>query len=159
MIFVTVGSQKFPFDRLIRQVDRMAEDRTITGEVVVQTGHSGYVPRFCRGRAFYDREEFGALLERCDILITHGGAGTMVEAAKRGKRIVAVPRLARYAEHVDDHQLELTGRFHALKLVYACPETEGLAEALRWVQGHRPAPFCSNTEAFLASLDGFLNSL
>ena len=105
MIFVTVGSQKFPFDRLIRQVDRMAEDRTITGEVVVQTGHSGYVPRFCRGRAFYDREEFGALLERCDILITHGGAGTMVEAAKRGKRIVAVPRLARYAEHVDDHQL------------------------------------------------------
>lgn len=41
MIFVTVGSQKFPFDRLIRQVDRMAEDRTITGEVVVQTGHSG----------------------------------------------------------------------------------------------------------------------
>ena len=135
MIFVTVGSQKFPFDRLIRQVDRMAEDRTITGEVVVQTGHSGYVPRFCRGRAFYDREEFGALLERCDILITHGGAGTMVEAAKQGKRIVAVPRLARYAEHVDDHQLELTGRFHALKLVYACPETEGLAEALRWVRG------------------------
>ena len=119
MIFVTVGSQKFPFDRLIRQVDRMAEDRTITGEVVVQTGHSGYVPRFCRGRAFYDREEFGALLERCDILITHGGAGTMIDAIRRGKKIIAVPRLARYGEHVDDHQMELTQRFHEMGLVCA----------------------------------------
>ena len=153
MIVVTVGSQKFPFDRLIRQVDRMAEDRTITGEVVVQTGHSGYVPRFCRGRAFYDREEFGALLERCDILITHGGAGTMVEAAKQGKRIVAVPRLARYGEHVDDHQLELTEQLHKMNLVYACRDTEDLPEALRAVRDQSPARFSSNTEAFLRALD------
>ena len=158
MIFVTVGSQKFPFDRLIKKVDQMIRERLIEEEVFIQTGTSTCLP-CCGCQAFCQRDLFDRLLETCDILITHGGAGTMVEAAKQGKRIVAVPRLARYAEHVDDHQLELTGRFHALKLVYACPETEGLAEALRWVRGHRPAPFCSNTEAFLASLDGFLNSL
>lgn len=159
MIFVTVGSQKFPFDRLLRQVDRMAEDRTITGEVVVQTGHSGYVPRFCRGRAFYDREEFGALLERCDILITHGGAGTMVDAAKRGKRTVAVPRLARYGEHVDDHQLELTEQLHSMNLVYACPDVEHLPEALRAVRDRSFARFTSHTEAFLRAIDGDIRAL
>lgn len=159
MIFVTVGSQKFPFDRLLRQVDRLAEHRIITEEVAVQTGHSGYLPRFCQSQTFYNREEFSALLERCDVLITHGGAGTMVEAAKRGKRTVVVPRLARYGEHVDDHQLELTRRLHALGLVYACLEAEGLGEALRWVRDHRPAPFHANTEMFLGSLDGFLRTL
>ena len=159
MIFVTVGSQKFPFDRLLRQVDRMAKGRIVTEEVVVQSGHGGYAPRVCRARAFYDREEFGALLEACDVLIAHGGAGTMVEAAKRGKRTVAVPRLARYGEHVDDHQLELVRRLHQLGLVYACLEVEELGEALRWVRSHPPKPFRSNTEAFLASLDQFLGAL
>ena len=41
MIFVTVGSQKFPFERLLKQVDRMVESRIITEEVVAQAGHSG----------------------------------------------------------------------------------------------------------------------
>lgn len=158
MVFVTVGSQKFPFDRLIQKVDQMIRAGLIQEEVFIQTGTGKYVPS-CRHQAFCRQEHFQELMAACGILITHGGAGTMVDAVKRGKKTIVVPRLARYGEHVDDHQLELTGRFHALKLVYACPETVGLAEALRWVRGHRPAPFCSNTEAFLASLDGFLNSL
>ena len=62
-------------------------------------------------------------------------------------------------QYVDDHQLELTQRFHEMGLVCACPEVERLAEALQWVQDYRPAPFRSNTEAFLASLDAFLNAL
>lgn len=159
MIFVTVGSQKFPFDRLLKQVDRIVENRVITEKVIVQTGHSRYAPRFCRCRAFYGREEFSALLERCDVLITHGGAGTMVEAAKRGKKTVAVPRLARYGEHVDDHQLELTRRFHRMNLVHACLDLDQLPEALRTVRAHSYDTYPSNTEAFIASLEDFIRSL
>ena len=159
MIFVTVGSQKFPFDRLLKQVDRIVENRVITEKVIVQTGHSRYAPRFCRCRAFYGREEFSALLERCDVLITHGGAGTMVEAAKRGKKTVAVPRLARYGEHVDDHQLELTQRLHQLKLIRACPDVELLPQALLDLREQSFEPFRSNTEVFLASLDRCIRSL
>jgi len=158
MIFVTVGSQKFPFDRLLKQVDRIVENRVITEKVIVQTGHSRYAPRFCHCRAFYGREEFSALLERCDVLITHGGAGTMVEAAKREKKTVAVPRLARYGEHVDDHQLELTERLHRMNLIYACPDVEDLPEALRAVRDQCPARFPSNTEAFIQVIDGDIRS-
>lgn len=53
------------------------------------------------------------------MLITHGGAGTMVNAVKRGKRVIVVPRLARYGEHVDDHQLELAKRLHGMNLLHA----------------------------------------
>ena len=135
MIFVTVGSQKFPFDRLLRQVDRMVREGLMEEEVFIQTGTSGYQPA-CPYQSFCERARFEELMETCDILIILGGAGSMVDAAKRGKRTVAVPRLARYGEHVDDHQLELVERLHEMNLVYACPEVERLPEALRAVRGH-----------------------
>lgn len=159
MIFVTVGSQKFPFDRLLKRVDEMARDRIISEEVFMQTGASGYVPGSCRHQAFYERETFAGLMESCDVLITHGGAGTMVDAVRRGKKTVVVPRLARYGEHVDDHQLELTHRFHAMNLVYACLDLDQLPEALRTVRARSYDTYPSNTEAFVASLDDFIRSL
>ena len=152
MIFVTVGSQKFPFDRLIKKVDQMLRESVLQEEVFMQTGTSGYVPA-CPHAAFCEQAQFEELLETCGILITHGGAGTMVDAAKRGKRTVAVPRLARYGEHVDDHQLELTEQLHKMNLVYACLDTEGLPEALRAVRKQSPARFLSNTEAFLRAIE------
>lgn len=158
MIFVTVGSQKFPFDRLIQRVDQMLEEGVLGEEVFIQTGTSDYAPR-CRHQPFCEREQFEELLEACSILITHGGAGTMVEAVKRGKRVVAVPRLARYGEHVDDHQLELAGRFDAMNLLCACVDIERLPEVVCDVRTRSFAKFRSNTERFLASLDGCIRTL
>jgi UDP-N-acetylglucosamine transferase subunit ALG13 len=98
-------------------------------------------------------------METCDILITHGGAGTMVDGVKLRKKVVAVPRLARYGEHVDDHQLELTARLHEMNLLCACPDVEQLPEALRDLSSRRFESFHSNTEAFLTSLDSYIRSL
>lgn len=158
MIFVTVGSQKFPFDRLIRKADQMVRTGTIKEEVFIQTGTSQYIP-LCPHQAFCGQEQFGELMETCNILITHGGAGTMVNAVKRGKKVIAVPRLARYGEHVDDHQLELTARLHEMNLLCACPDVEQLPEALRNLSSRRFESFHSNTEAFLTSLDSYIRSL
>lgn len=158
MIFVTVGSQKFPFDRLIRKVDRMVREGVIEDEVFIQTGTSQYIPA-CPHQAFCGQERFAELMASCTVLITHGGAGTMVDAVKLGKKVVAVPRLARYGEHVDDHQLELTARLHEMNLLCACPDVEQLPEALRNLSSRRFESFHSNTEAFLTSLDSYIRSL
>lgn len=159
MIFVTVGSQKFPFNRLLKKIDQMAETCIVTDEIVVQTGRNGYVPRFCRCQPFFDKEEFEILLDTCRILITHGGAATMIDAVKRRKKTVVVPRLAKYGEHVDDHQLELLGQLHKMNLVYACPDIEKLPEALREVEFRQFGEYPSNTQAFIASVDDFIRSL
>ena len=158
MIFVTVGSQKFPFDHLIRKVDQMLREGLIQEEVFIQTGASRCVPS-CPHQAFCEGEQFQTLLETCSVLITHGGAGTMVDAVKRGKRVIVVPRLARYGEHVDDHQLELAKRLHEMNLLHACLDVEQLPQALAQVRTHRFTPFQSNTQVFLASLDGYIRSL
>lgn len=158
MIFVTVGSQKFPFDRLLRTVDQMVRDQMIADEVFMQTGTSSYVP-ICRHQPFCSRELFEEMMEQCDILITHGGAGTMIDAVRMGKKVIAVPRLTRFGEHVDDHQLELTEQLHRMNLVCACLDASRLASALETVRNHRFDAFPSNTETFIASLDGYLSTL
>ena len=153
MIFVTVGSQKFQFNRLLKKVDQMAADGSIKEGVCVQTGASDFVPCNCRHQAFYDRDKFAQMVEKCSVFITHGGTGTIVDAVKRGKKAIVVPRLARYGEHVDDHQLQLLERFHELNLVYACTDVEKLPELLKGIRTHRFDTWQSNTEAFIASID------
>ena len=158
MIFVTVGSQKFPFNRLIGKIDQMIRSGFIKEDVFIQTGTSEYIP-VCPHQAFCDREHFERLMETYNMLIAHGGAGTMVDAVKRGKKVIVVPRLARYEEHVDDHQMELAVRFHEMNLIRVCLDVEQLPDMLLGLDGHSFAQFQSNTEALLTSLDGYIRSL
>ncbi len=159
MIFVTVGSQKFPFNRLIEKVDQMAGEGVIREEVLIQTGTSDYIPRHCRHRDFYDREEFKTMIDTCTVLITHGGVGTVIDAVKRGKKVVAVPRLARYGEHVDNHQLQLLEQFHRMNLIEGCRDVEKLPGALRKAKIRTYAPYPSNTQRFVASVGRYIGSL
>ena len=106
MIFVTVGSQKFPFDRLIRQLDELVADGSIPeDEIYAQYGASTYEPVHMKGERFMDRESFAHRIEQCDMLITHGGEGTVMSGIAAGKKVVAVPRYGKYGEHLNDHQL------------------------------------------------------
>ena len=159
MIFVTVGSQKFPFNRLIEKVDQMAGEGVIREEVLIQTGTSDYIPRHCRHRDFYDREELKTMIDTCTVLITHGGVGTVIDAVKRGKKVVAVPRLARYGEHVDNHQLQLLEQFHRMNLIEGCRDVEKLPGALRKAKIRTYAPYPSNTQRFVASVGRYIGSL
>lgn len=158
MIFVTVGTQKFPFDRLLRKVDQLVKERVITEEVFIQAGTADYIPSCCHCQAFYSRKEFGEMLEACNILITHGGAGTIIDAVKRKKKTIVVPRLSKYREHVDDHQLELPLRFHEMNLVYVCQDENALPHALSIIRNHEFNTYHSNTETFIASVDAFLQA-
>ena len=158
MIFVTVGTQKVPFNRLLKKVDQLARDGVITEEVFIQTGTGDYIPSCCHFQDFYGREQFGEMLETCSILITHGGAGTIIDAVKRRKKTIVVPRLSKYGEHVDDHQLELSLRFHEMNLVYTCRDENNLPDALFKVRNHEFDTYRSNTETFIESVDAFLQA-
>ena len=45
MIFITVGSQKFQFNRLLEQIDLLIENKIIKEEVFAQIGSSDYIPK------------------------------------------------------------------------------------------------------------------
>ncbi len=158
MIFVTLGSQKFQFNRLLEAVDTLVEKGDKT-EIFAQTGYSDYQPKNYKYKAFLDRQEFAAEMEKADIVITHGGTGAIIGALKKGKKIIAVPRLAKYGEHVDDHQLQIIEQFKELNLICACYDCDKLDEKLEYVRNTQFASYQSNTERIINSLEEFIDKL
>lgn len=104
MVFVTVGTHEQQFDRLVRAVDEYA---AASGEeVFVQTGYSTYEPRHCEWSRLAPFEEMRERMERADVVVTHGGPSSFIEAMAVGKVPVVVPRREEFGEHVNDHQAD-----------------------------------------------------
>ncbi|MBW3095448.1 beta(1,3)galactosyltransferase EpsH [Bifidobacterium sp. 64T4] len=157
MIFVTVGSQKFQFNRLIRKVDELVASGEITEEVFSQIGVSDYIPKHGKYSRFLNRDEFFEISGECDIVITHGGTGAIIGAVKRGKKVIAVPRLAKYKEHVDDHQLQILHQFDEMGLILPCYDVDGLPEALKQVRELTFNTYESNTDTIVHSIERFID--
>ncbi|PWG64458.1 PssE/Cps14G family polysaccharide biosynthesis glycosyltransferase [Bifidobacterium callitrichidarum] len=158
MIFITLGSQKFQFDRLLKAVDELVASGVITEPVFAQSGYSDYQPKHYEFKQFLDRDEFGVQMSKADIVITHGGTGAIIGAVKKGKKVIAVPRLAKYGEHVDDHQLQLIKEFKQMGIICACDDCSQLVDALAEVKNTTYRPFESNTQTIIDSIDGFVRS-
>lgn len=85
MIFVTTGSQKFQFNRLLQKIDLLIEEGMIREEVFAQIGVSDYQPKHYEYCRFLDREGFTGKLRECRMVITHGGTGVIIGAVNKGK--------------------------------------------------------------------------
>ena len=120
MIFLTVGTQKFQFNRLLQAVDHLIAAGTIRDTVIAQCGHSTYVPRNYQAYMFMDSEQFDQMLQHCDLLITHSGVGTILKGIAMKKKIIVVPRKKSLGEHVDNHQLEIANEFEKLGCISVC---------------------------------------
>ena len=158
-IFITLGSQKFQFNRLLKAVDELCEKGTVdAGDVFAQIGYSDYLPKNFSYKKFLDRDEFSAEMSKAEIVITHGGTGAIIGAVKKGKKVIAVPRRAKYGEHVDDHQLQLVGQFEELQLICECDDDEKIGDALETVKKNTYKEYVSNTQRIISSIDKFIEN-
>lgn len=158
MIFVTLGSQKFQFNRLLKALDEQVEEGKITDDIFAQIGASDYIPKNYKYKDFLSRDEFSEIMGSSDIVITHGGTGAIIGAVKKGKKVIAVPRLAQYGEHVDDHQLQLIGQFTDLNLICECHDCDKLFEAVETVKNTTYNEYQSNTQTIIDSLKEFIEA-
>lgn len=158
MIFVMLGSQKFQFNRLLKTLDDLIESNVITEEVFAQVGYSDYVPHNFKCRKFFDHKELADIIHKADIIITHGGSGSIIGAVKNGKKTIAVPRKAKYKEHVDDHQIQIIQQFSKQNLICACEDCDQLAEALEVVRKTEYESYQSNTYDIIDSIIEFIEN-
>lgn len=156
MIFVTLGSQKFQFDRLLRKIDELIESGVIREQVFAQTGYSTYTPKHYKYRDFLDRNEFEKMTQSCTLFLTHGGTGAIMGAVKKGKKVIAVPRLSEYGEHVDDHQLQLLKQFDDTGIIAACYDMDKLGEVYEKINGAEFSPYVSNTQKYITDISEFI---
>lgn len=155
-IFITLGSQKFQFNRLLKAIDALYENNENMEKAFAQIGYSTYIPKHFKYKNFLDRDEFMVEMSKADIVITHGGTGAIIGALKKGKKVIAVPRLARYGEHVDDHQLQLIKQFDDLNLICPCTDVSKLGIALETVKRTKYNEYKSNTETIIESIEQFI---
>ena len=105
MIFISVGTQKQSFKRLFHMVE---ESKVISNQrIIAQTGYTEFNSRKMEIVPFMSIDLYKKYMEEADIVICHGGVGTIFDALYAGKKVLAIPRLAKYEEHVNDHQIEI----------------------------------------------------
>ena len=113
MIFVTLGTQKFQFDRILKELDRLIDQKKLKSEeIMVQNVCQEYQPKNFKCFRLKPQEEIDKITKNAEIIITHSGTGSIINSLKMGKRIIIVPRRKEFGEHVDNHQLELAEVFH-----------------------------------------------
>jgi UDP-N-acetylglucosamine transferase subunit ALG13 len=160
LIFVTVGSQKFQFNRLLQEIDRLIEEKKITSnEVFAQTGYSTYEPRFYSNKKFLNNEEFLDVMKKSEIIVTHGGTGSIINGVKKEKKVIGVPRTVQYDEHVDNHQFEIIEQFTNSKMIYGITDVSELENAIKKVKGMKFRKYESNTNNIIDILEGYLTSI
>ena len=159
MIFVAVGTQKFPFNRLLKAVDDLIGQGVLSGEVFAQIGHSDYVPRHYAYQRFLPREEFQSRINDCDLLITHSGVATIIAGLKLHKPVVVVPRHAQFGEHVDDHQVQIAESFSEKNLLVMCKQPDDLAEPVAYAKTHTFDRYVSQRNLVIKTIREYLENI
>jgi len=154
MIFVTLGSQKFQFNRLLIYIDELIEEGIITGEVFAQIGYSNYMPKNFKHKNFLNREDFVECLEKSEVVLTHGGTGSIVTALKARKKVIAISRKSEFNEHVDNHQEQIIKRFETKNLLISVENKEELAQSFSKIVNAEI--YKTNTKIILDSIEKFL---
>lgn len=103
---MTVGSRGYPFDRLFKKLDTLYEAGILTEPMFAQTGTSSYHPKYYNYQAYLTPEEFDQKIQQADIIVSHGASGSIMKALNAGKKVIAVTRLEKYGEHINDHQIQ-----------------------------------------------------
>lgn len=117
---VSLGTQEtFPFSRMIDRLVPLLRG----AEVLWQVGATDVSAHGIDGRHSVPHDEIQAAVAGADVVIAHSGTGAALTALEAGKTPVLVPRLARFGEHIDNHQLQIGAELARRNLaVFAHPE-------------------------------------
>ena len=159
MILVTLGTQDKKFYRLLDEINELIIKNKITDEVIVQAGvSSDYKTNLMKIYSLLSMDEFDDLISRCDLLITHGGVGSILAGLKKGKKVIAVPRLLKYKEHVNDHQIQIVNNFSDEGYILKVDNIKKLYKTIELSKNFKPRKYVSNNKAFVEIIDKAINN-
>lgn len=153
MILVTLGTQNQPFTRLLELIEKS----DIKDEIIVQAGNTKFKSPKMKIFDYIPYEEMTELIKKADLIITHGGTGSILMPLKMGKKVIAVPRLAKYGEHVDDHQTQLTSIFEEEGYILEYKDGEDFNELYLKSKKFKPNKYVSNTENFINEIKNLID--
>lgn len=156
MILVTLGTQDKDFSRLLKAIDKLIEKKVIKEKVIVQAGYTKYKSKNMQIFDLIDQEELENLADKCSLLITHGGVGSILMGIKKNKKIIAAARLSKYKEHTNDHQKEIIKEFVKDGYIKELKNFNKLEEVIKETKKFKPKKFESNTNNFISLVDNYI---
>lgn len=156
MILVVLGTQDKQFTRLLEAVDREIKKGVIKDRVVVQAGQTKYESDNMEIFDLVPSPEFNKLMDEADLVITHGGAGTILTAIKKGKKVIAAARLAKFKEHHNDHQKQIIGEFASRGYILELKDFNKLGSMIQKMKSFKPKKFESNTKNMIHLIENYI---
>lgn len=163
MILVTLGTQDKEFKRILIEVERLIEVGKINEKVIAQIGNTKFETKLPNSKMelikFTTPKQLNELIQDSSFIITHGGVGTIIEGIDLGKKIIAVPRLKKYKEHVNDHQLQIIQNFDNKGYIIGTRCVKDIENALDRVEKFVPRRYESNNKNFIENLESKIEEL
>lgn len=163
MIFVTVGTAigGGEFDRLIQKMDEIAP--RLKEEVIIQTGSSKYIPKNVKYFNYLPYHEVLSYFKKAKLVIGHCGSGTIINSLAFGTPLIVVPRRAKFAEIVDDHQIELAQIFERMGIINVVYDIEELEDKIKEIINNpnkiQNKRYFSNKERLIQYIRDFLETV
>ena len=156
MVFVSLGTQDKEFPRLLKEVDKLIDEGIIKDEVIAQIGQTKYTSKNMKLYDYIAKDEMLKIMKEAKYIITHGGVGTILDALKMNKKVIAVARLKLYKEHVNDHQLQIIKEY--TKLGYVLDGTYDLETPVLNINEFKPNKYVSNNDNFINQLEKYIKN-
>ena len=156
MILVTLGTQDKKFDRLLKAIDKEIENKNIKEKVIVQAGYTKYKSNNMEIFDLVPEEELEKLVKKCDLLITHGGVGSILLGIKNNKKVIAAARLKEYGEHTNDHQKQIIKEFKKLGYITELEDFEDLNKVIKEAKAKDSIKFKSNNAKFVKNIERYI---
>lgn len=159
MILVMLGTQNNSFHRLLEEIDGLIKEGIIQDKVIVQAGYTKYDSNNMKILTLISKEELEKLQEQADLIITHGGVGSIMTSMEKGKIIIAIPRLHKYGEHVNDHQKEIVEKFAKAGSIIGINDVKELKNAIKKVKDFEPKTYEKNNSKMLKIIEDFIEKI
>lgn len=154
MILVTLGTQDKQFYRILEALEDKLDKHLIDDEVVVQAGCSAdFKSKYMKIFDLIPMDEFDEMIKKCDLLITHGGVGSIITGLKNNKKVIAAARLSKYNEHVNDHQLQIIDNFSKEGYILKLDNFDDVDKLIKESSKFKPKKFKSNTSNMIDLID------
>lgn len=154
MILVTLGTQDKQFYRILEALEVKLDKHLINDEVIVQAGCSAdFKSKYMKIFDLIPMDEFDEMIKKCDLLITHGGVGSIITGLKNNKKVIAAARLSKYNEHVNDHQLQIIDNFSREGYILKLDNFDDIDKLIKDSSKFKPKKFRSNTDNMIDLID------
>lgn len=159
MILVTLGTQRFPFNRLLLAIDELVGNGSIKEQVFAQVGHSTYKPKHYEFTKMISSNSMDEYVKKCSLIITHSGTSSIIGGLKEQKKVIVVPRQKKFGEHVDDHQIEIAQMFEKKGMIEAVYDIDILEKHILLSKTKKYNPYFDASESLLLDISQYIEEI